>query len=141
MWQLLAVMNGRALYIRYLWEDSLKMRTISVHCLTYTQRKTSCFKNCEFFTILRLLLFQYFIFLMPKNTFSYGGGTGSGFSSLLLDSLAREYQRKNILDFAVYPAPQVYTITRTNTSKINLNLIQLNYTVTNYFYLRICGGQ
>jgi len=40
---------------------------------------------------------------------SYGGGTGSGFSSLLIDALAREYPRKNILDFAVYPAPQMAT--------------------------------
>jgi len=40
---------------------------------------------------------------------SVGGGTGSGFMSLLLDRLTTLYPRKNILDYAIYPAPQVST--------------------------------
>jgi len=40
---------------------------------------------------------------------SFGGGTGSGFTSLLMERLNLEYQRKNILDFGIYPAPQVST--------------------------------
>jgi len=40
---------------------------------------------------------------------SFGGGTGSGFSSLLMERLSTEYAKKNKLDFAVYPAPQVST--------------------------------
>jgi len=38
---------------------------------------------------------------------STGGGTGSGFSSLLLERLSVDYDKKSKLDFAVTPAPQV----------------------------------
>ena len=38
---------------------------------------------------------------------SYGGGTGSGFSSLLLESLCADYGKKTKLCFSIYPAPQV----------------------------------
>lgn len=38
---------------------------------------------------------------------SFGGGTGSGFTSLLLDRLCRDYGRTSKLEFAVYPAPRV----------------------------------
>ncbi|XP_076032863.1 tubulin alpha-1C chain-like isoform X2 [Oratosquilla oratoria] len=40
---------------------------------------------------------------------SFGGGTGSGFTSLLIESLAVEYGKKSKLEFAVYPAPRVAT--------------------------------
>jgi tubulin alpha len=40
---------------------------------------------------------------------SVGGGTGSGFASLLLDRLAADYGKKSKLDFCVYPSPQVST--------------------------------
>ena len=40
---------------------------------------------------------------------SFGGGTGSGLSSLLLERLSLEYGKKSKLEFAVYPAPQVAT--------------------------------
>lgn len=36
---------------------------------------------------------------------SFGGGTGSGFGSLLLERLATEYAKKTKLEFAVYPSP------------------------------------
>lgn len=38
---------------------------------------------------------------------SFGGGTGSGFASLLMEKLSNEYGKKSKLEFAVYPAPQV----------------------------------
>ncbi|GLG92859.1 Tubulin alpha-1 chain [Gryllus bimaculatus] len=38
---------------------------------------------------------------------SLGGGTGSGFTALLLNHLASEYSKKSRLQFVVYPAPQV----------------------------------
>jgi tubulin alpha len=38
---------------------------------------------------------------------SFGGGTGSGFSSLLLERMSVDYGKKAKLDFAIYPAPQV----------------------------------
>lgn len=38
---------------------------------------------------------------------SFGGGTGSGLGSLLMERLSNEYRKKSKLEFAVYPAPQV----------------------------------
>ncbi|VUZ44334.1 unnamed protein product, partial [Hymenolepis diminuta] len=40
---------------------------------------------------------------------SFGGGTGSGFTSLLMDKLSLSYGRKAKLEFAIYPAPQIST--------------------------------
>uniref|UniRef100_UPI00358E82AE tubulin alpha chain, testis-specific-like n=1 Tax=Myxine glutinosa TaxID=7769 RepID=UPI00358E82AE len=40
---------------------------------------------------------------------SLGGGTGSGFASLLMEHLSMHYGKKSKLEFAVYPAPQVST--------------------------------
>ena len=40
---------------------------------------------------------------------SFGGGTGSGFTSLLMERLSVEYAKKAKLEFAVYPAPQIST--------------------------------
>lgn len=38
---------------------------------------------------------------------SFGGGTGSGFTALLMQKLADEFGKKSKLEFAIYPAPQV----------------------------------
>ena len=40
---------------------------------------------------------------------SFGGGTGSGFASLLMERLSIEYGKKSKLAFSIYPAPQVAT--------------------------------
>ncbi|KAH7695944.1 tubulin alpha-8 chain-like protein [Aphelenchoides avenae] len=40
---------------------------------------------------------------------SFGGGTGSGFTSLLMERLSVDYGKKCKLEFSVYPAPQVST--------------------------------
>jgi len=40
---------------------------------------------------------------------SVGGGTGSGFGSLLLERLSTDYGKKSKLDFCIYPSPQVST--------------------------------
>jgi len=40
---------------------------------------------------------------------SFGGGTGSGFTSLLMERLSVEYAKKSKLEFSVYPAPAVST--------------------------------
>ena len=40
---------------------------------------------------------------------SFGGGTGSGFASLLLERLSLDYGKKAKLGFSIYPAPQVST--------------------------------
>jgi len=40
---------------------------------------------------------------------SVGGGTGSGFGSLLLERLSTDYGKKSKLDFCVYPSPHLST--------------------------------
>jgi tubulin alpha len=41
---------------------------------------------------------------------SFGGGTGSGFTSLLMEQLSDDYgKKKSKLGFAVYPSPQMST--------------------------------
>lgn len=42
-------------------------------------------------------------------SFLSSGGTGSGFTSLLMERLSVDYGKKSKLEFAVYPAPQVST--------------------------------
>ena len=39
---------------------------------------------------------------------SFGGGTGSGFGALLMESLSLEFGKKPKLTFSIYPAPQVH---------------------------------
>ncbi|KAB0799622.1 hypothetical protein PPYR_07502 [Photinus pyralis] len=40
---------------------------------------------------------------------SFGGGTGSGFTSLLMERLTMEYGKKSKLELAIYPAPRIST--------------------------------
>ena len=40
---------------------------------------------------------------------SFGGGTGSGFTSLLMERLSVDYGKKAKLEFAIYPAPRIST--------------------------------
>jgi tubulin alpha len=40
---------------------------------------------------------------------SFGGGTGSGFTSLLTKHLSNDYGKKSKLEFAIYPAPRIST--------------------------------
>jgi tubulin alpha len=40
---------------------------------------------------------------------SVGGGTGSGFGSLLLERLSNDYSKKSKLDFCIYPSPEIAT--------------------------------
>ena len=40
---------------------------------------------------------------------SFGGGTGSGLGSLLMERLAVEYGKKNKLAFSIYPSPRIST--------------------------------
>ncbi|KAM3186856.1 hypothetical protein ACTXT7_003492 [Hymenolepis weldensis] len=40
---------------------------------------------------------------------SFGGGTGSGFTSLLMERLSIDYGKKSKLEFSIYPAPQIST--------------------------------
>jgi hypothetical protein len=57
---------------------------------------------------------------------SFGGGTGSGFTSLLMDRLSVDYGKKSKLEFSIYPAPQV--------SDFDLyNLVAIERKVTDVF--------
>jgi tubulin alpha len=38
---------------------------------------------------------------------SFGGGTGSGFASLLMERISVDFGKKAKLGFSIYPAPQV----------------------------------
>lgn len=38
---------------------------------------------------------------------SFGGGTGSGFTSLIMEKISTEFAKKSRLGFSIYPAPQV----------------------------------
>lgn len=38
---------------------------------------------------------------------SFAGGTGSGLSALLLERLKTDYPKKTMIEFAVYPSPQL----------------------------------
>ena len=40
---------------------------------------------------------------------SFGGGTGSGFTSLFLDKLSMEYGKKSKIGFSIYPSPRIST--------------------------------
>merc|ERR1719361_2657582 len=40
---------------------------------------------------------------------SFGGGTGSGFSSLLMEQLSVDFPKKAKLAFSIYPAPEIAT--------------------------------
>ncbi|XP_048450388.1 tubulin alpha-4A chain-like, partial [Rhincodon typus] len=40
---------------------------------------------------------------------SFGGGTGSGFTSLLMEHLSVDYGKKSKLEFSIYPAPRIST--------------------------------
>ena len=40
---------------------------------------------------------------------SFGGGTGSGFTSLLMERISNEYGKRSKLEFAIYPAPRIAT--------------------------------
>uniref|UniRef100_A0A0N5AGB5 Tubulin alpha chain n=1 Tax=Syphacia muris TaxID=451379 RepID=A0A0N5AGB5_9BILA len=40
---------------------------------------------------------------------SFGGGTGSGFTALLMERLSLEYGKKAKLEICIYPAPQIST--------------------------------
>ncbi|PAA84111.1 hypothetical protein BOX15_Mlig001535g6, partial [Macrostomum lignano] len=40
---------------------------------------------------------------------SFGGGTGAGFTSLLMEKLSSEYGKRSKLQFSIYPAPQIST--------------------------------
>ena len=58
---------------------------------------------------------------------SFGGGTGSGFASLLMERLSVDYGKKSKLEFAIYPAPQVRLWVTTKLKRGGESQITLKY--------------
>ena len=65
---------------------------------------------------------------------SFGGGTGSGFTSLLMERLSVDYGKKSKLEFAIYPAPQVIFLLNLFLSAFTAFLL---FTLV-YTYCRSC---
>jgi len=40
---------------------------------------------------------------------SFGGGTGSGFTALLMERLSVDFNKKAKLEFSIYPSPRIST--------------------------------
>ena len=68
----------------------------------------------------KLPLFNVYICLSPASCLgkkslpqgflvfhAFGGGTGSGFTSLLMEKITADYSKMARLEFAIYPSPQV----------------------------------
>jgi tubulin alpha len=77
---------------------------------------------------------------------SFGGGTGSGFTALLMERLSIEYGKKAKLAFSIYPAPRIATaivepynaVLHTNTS---LEYCDVALLVDNEAIYEICSTQ
>ena len=74
---------------------------------------------------------------------AFGGGTGSGFTSLLMDSLVAEYAKKAKLEFVIYPAPQmapaiVEPYNAVLTTHTSLELTDVSFIVDNQAIYEIC---
>ena len=60
---------------------------------------------------VRLCLFEYKSLLQGFLVFhAFGGGTGSGFTSLLMEKITADYHKMARLEFAIYPSPQVQSL-------------------------------
>ena len=74
---------------------------------------------------------------------AFGGGTGSGFTSLLMDSLVAEFAKKAKLEFVIYPAPQmapaiVEPYNAVLTTHTSLELTDVSFLVDNQAIYELC---
>ena len=70
-------------------------------------------------------------------------GTGSGFTSLLMDSIVAEYAKKAKLEFVIYPAPQmapaiVEPYNAVLTTHTSLELTDVSFLVDNQAIYELC---
>ena len=77
---------------------------------------------------------------------SFGGGTGSGFGSLLMERLSVDYGKKAKLGFSIYPSPQVSTaiVEPYNTilnNHTSLEFVDVVFLVDNQAIYDICKTQ
>ncbi len=74
------------------------------------------------------------------------GGTGSGFSSILLERLADEYERKAKLAFSIYPTWNDNELSKTPIEPYNsvlhlsklIDLVDVSFTLENSAAYRLC---
>ena len=71
------------------------------HVSSYTSQ------NKVYAYAISFLIQSYLMFIGFLIFHSFGGGTGSGFTSLLMERLSVDYGKKSKLEFSIYPAPQV----------------------------------
>lgn len=74
------------------------------------------------------------------------GGTGSGFSSVLLERLADEYDRKSKLAFSIYPTDYTHPLSTSIIEPYNavmhlsklINHVDISFTLENPAVYRLC---
>jgi len=74
------------------------------------------------------------------------GGTGSGFSSILLERLADEYDRKSKLAFSIYPTEYEHPLSRSIIEPYNsvlhlsklIHHVDISFTLENSAIYRVC---
>ena len=74
---------------------------------------------------------------------AFGGGTGSGFTSLLMDHLCSNYGKKAKLEFVIYPAPNmapaiVEPYNAILTTHTSLESTDVSFLVDNQAIYEIC---
>ncbi|CAG0923481.1 unnamed protein product [Notodromas monacha] len=74
---------------------------------------------------------------------SFGGGTGSGFTALLMDRISTEYSKRSKLQFSVYPAPNISTAVvepynSILTTHMTLEIADCAFMVDNQAIYEIC---
>ena len=67
-----------------------------------------------------------------------GGGTGSGFGSLLLERLSVDYGRKSKLSFAVSPSPQVSTVVEPYNYVLSIRHTDCTFCLDNEALYDVC---
>jgi tubulin alpha len=70
---------------------------------------------------------------------SFGGGSGSGFTSLLMERLSVDYGKKSKLQFCVYPAPQVFSPACLSPNDYAPKVIDAVFIFYYYYYEGIHG--
>ena len=63
----------------------------------------------SYFSLVRWYVSVIVVSHVREKRASRLGGTGSGFTSLLMERLSVDYGKKSKLEFAIYPAPQIST--------------------------------
>ena len=77
---------------------------------------------------------------------AFGGGTGSGFTSLLMDRVCVDYSKKSKLEFVIYPAPDmapaiVEPYNAILTTHTSLELTDVSFLVDNEAIYDICKSK